>query len=130
MIIIISSTTILVVTVDITSFIIVIVVVAYVMHRPLCSAAGLAAPPVAAGEPEDLEAANPWAMLLRTLLPWINAGQVPDYDQQEDEAGPEGRRDNPESRLAAGAVEAGGGVMGEADGADAAADEEEEDDLD
>lgn len=108
----------------------IIIIRSGVCHRLCAFAAGLAAPPVAADEPEDLEAANPWAMLLRTILPWINAGQVPDYDQQEDEAGPEGRRDAPESSLAAGAVEAGEGVMGEDDGADAAADEQEEDDLD
>lgn len=100
------------------------------MHMHLCFAAGLAAPPVAAGQPEDVEAANPWAMLLRTILPWINAGQVPDYDQQHDDEDPEGARDDPDSSLAAGAVAAGEGVMGEDDGADAAADEQEEDDLD
>lgn len=31
-----------------------------------------------------MEAANPWTMLLRTFLPWANAGQVPDHRNQED----------------------------------------------
>ena len=45
------------------------------------SNAGIAAQP---GLPnEAIEGANPWAMLLRTFLPWVNAGQVPDYQQQE-----------------------------------------------
>lgn len=99
----------------------------------LCHAGGLAAPPAAneaadleaapaANEAEDLEAVNPWAMLLRTFLPWINAGQVPDYQQQDEEA-EDGMNDSGNGLL--GAEEE---VMGEADGADAAADEE--DDLD
>lgn len=46
---------------------------------------GLAPPDVGN---EEIEAANPWAMLLRTFLPWVNAGQVPDYiNQEEDEEG-------------------------------------------
>ena len=95
------------------------------MLHVLTHVGGLAAPP-AANEAEDLEAANPWAMLLRTFLPWINAGQVPDYDQQQDEEA-EDEMDDSENNLA-GAVGAEEEVMGEPDGADAAADEE--DDLD
>ena len=78
--------------------------------RVLCYVGGLAAPPAAANEPEDIVAANPWAMLLRTFLPWINAGQVPDYDQQQEDG-----RDDSQNRLA------------EASGAEG---EPEEDDLD
>lgn len=81
---------------------------------------GLAAPP-AANEPEGLEAANPWAMLLRTFLPWINAGQVPDYDQQQED----GRDGSHRLAEASGAEDE---VVGGSDGADAAA--HEEDDLD
>lgn len=44
-------------------------------------AGGLAAPPTA-DQAENLEAANPWAMLIRTFLPWVNAGQMPDYDEE------------------------------------------------
>ena len=47
----------------------------YVWH-----AGGLAPPTVGN---EEMEAANPWAMLLRTFLPWVHAGQVPDYSNQE-----------------------------------------------
>ncbi|DBA78426.1 hypothetical protein WJX79_008278 [Trebouxia sp. C0005] len=43
---------------------------------------GLAPPDVGN---EEIEAANPWAMLLRTFLPWVNAGQVPDYINPEEE---------------------------------------------
>ena len=40
------------------------------------------------GVNNDLQADNPWAMLLQTFLPWVNIGQVPDYSQQEDPSGP------------------------------------------
>lgn len=86
---------------------------------------GLAAPP-AAIEPEDLDAANPWAMLLRTLLPWINAGQAPDYDQQDDGESDDGTVESYNDLAGAGG--AAEGVAGEAEGAHAPADEE--DDLD
>ena len=45
-------------------------------------AGGLAAPTVGN---EEMEAANPWAMLLRTFLPWVNAGRVPDYGHEDEE---------------------------------------------
>lgn len=45
-------------------------------------AGGLAPPDVGN---EEIEAANPWGMLLRTFLPWVNAGQVPDYVNQQEE---------------------------------------------
>ena len=86
---------------------------------------GLAAPP-AGDEPEDLEAANPWAMLLRTLMPWINAGQAPDYDQQDDGASEDGS-DNSYSAVA-GAGGGAEGLAGEPEGPHAPVDEE--DDLD
>lgn len=94
----------------------------------VCYAGGFAAAPVAndappaANEPENLQAANPWAMLLRTFLPWINAGQAPDYNQQQED----GRDDSHNS--VAGAAGAGNEVVGETHGADASGDEE--DDLD
>ena len=47
-------------------------------------AGGLA--PLPGVDDVEIEAANPWAMLLRTFLPWVNAGQVPNYDQHEDDA--------------------------------------------
>lgn len=97
------------------------------VHSLCCAGDQLAAPPApAANEPEDVEAANPWAMLLRTFLPWVNAGQVPDYDQQEDEE-PEGGRDDSQDTSAI-AIGAGEEVVHEAYGAHAAGDEE--DDLD
>ena len=46
---------------------------------------------------EELRNANPLMMLLRSLLPWVNAGQQPDYGagaggpgDDEDNAGGEG----------------------------------------
>ncbi len=33
---------------------------------------------------EDLQGTNPLAMLLRSMLPWINAGQAPDYEGDGD----------------------------------------------
>lgn len=95
-------------------------------HMHLSSFVGGLADPPAANEPEDVEAANPWAMLLRTFLPWINAGQVPDYDQQDDGESENGS-DESHSALS-GAGEAAAGVMDEADGAHIPRDEE--DDLD
>ena len=86
--------------------------------QALCYVGGLAAPP-ATNEPEDLQAANPWAMLLRTFLPWINAGQVPDYDQQQEDG-----RDGSHNSVA-GAAGAENEVVGQPDGPAA-----EEDDLD
>lgn len=46
-----------------------------------------------------MEAANPWAMLLRTFLPWVNAGQIPDYNHQDED----GRAEDDESAADAGA---------------------------
>ncbi|KAL3162159.1 hypothetical protein ABBQ32_009867 [Trebouxia sp. C0010 RCD-2024] len=86
---------------------------------------GLGAPPPA-NEPENLEAANPWAMLLRTLMPWINAGQAPDYDQQDDGESEDGTVESDNDL--AGADGAAEGLAGEAAGPHAPADEE--DDLD
>ena len=89
----------------------------------------LSAPPVAddsSAESEDLQAANPCTVLLRTFLPWINAGQVPDYERQHDEEGPNDGRDEPESSLA-GAVEAEEGVTKMMERADAAAHKEKHD---
>jgi hypothetical protein len=34
---------------------------------------------------EEMRAANPLLMLLRSLMPWVNAGQQPDYGAEEEE---------------------------------------------
>ena len=76
----------------------------HVIFKPTCltaipfycifnSAGGLNGPPPP-NQHEDLEAGNPWAMLLRTFLPWVNAGRVPNYDQ-EDADDSEADRDQP-----------------------------------
>ena len=39
------------------------------------------------GANNEMQGDNPWAMLLRTVLPWVNVGQAPDYSQQEDPSG-------------------------------------------
>lgn len=44
---------------------------------------------------EELRQANPLVMLLRSLLPWVNAGQQPDYEADGGE-GAEGRREGQE----------------------------------
>jgi hypothetical protein len=36
---------------------------------------------------EELRAANPLLMLLRSLLPWVDAGQVPNYDADDQQQG-------------------------------------------
>jgi hypothetical protein len=48
----------------------------------------------AAAGAEELRGANPLVMLLRSLLPWVNVGQQPDYgaegghDEAQDGPGP------------------------------------------
>jgi hypothetical protein len=41
---------------------------------------------------EDVAGQNPLFMLMRSLLPWVNAGEQPEYgaDEEEDEGGQEG----------------------------------------
>ncbi len=34
--------------------------------------------------------ANPLVMLLRSLLPWVNVGQQPEYGDEEEDDGEEG----------------------------------------
>lgn len=31
----------------------------------------------------ELQGLNPWAMVLRTFMPWVNAGAAPDYTQED-----------------------------------------------
>ena len=41
--------------------------------------------------PEELlQDGNPLMMLLRTLLPWFNPGQQPDYEQEDQDGGQQG----------------------------------------
>lgn len=35
-----------------------------------------------ANDPE-MQGLNPWAMVLRTFMPWVNAGAAPDYTQED-----------------------------------------------
>ena len=30
-----------------------------------------------------MQGLNPWAMVLRTFMPWVNAGAAPDYAQED-----------------------------------------------
>ena len=30
-----------------------------------------------------MQGLNPWAMVLRTFMPWVNAGAAPDYSQDD-----------------------------------------------
>ncbi len=55
----------------------------HVHHSGTFNGTGGLAPPDVGNE--EIEAANPWGMLLRTFLPWVNAGQVPDYVNQQEE---------------------------------------------
>ena len=34
----------------------------------------------------DMQGLNPWAMVLRTFMPWVNAGAAPDYAQEDQHA--------------------------------------------
>ena len=70
----------------------------------------------AEGAHNEMQADNPWAMLLRTILPWVNVGQAPDYSQQEDADG----QDSSHSH----------GDQGQQQDAHIAATDDDEDDLD
>lgn len=39
---------------------------------------------------EEMRNANPLVMLLRSLLPWVNVGQQPEYGDEEEDDGEEG----------------------------------------
>jgi hypothetical protein len=44
---------------------------------------------------EQLREVNPLLMLLQSLLPWVNAGQAPDYGADEGEGGGAGAGGQP-----------------------------------
>lgn len=41
---------------------------------------------------EELRQANPVMMLLRSLLPWVNAGQQPEYGEDGEQRGQQGQQ--------------------------------------
>ena len=62
-------------------------------------------------------------MLIRTFLPWVNAGQVPDYDQEEAEESEDGMDESQHADSQGTEAVAGEGERG-------AAAADEDDDLD